>query len=91
MDINKDVMRDLEILKVSFPEDVEIFLFGSFCKSKDWNDIDLLFLYSDCLSPDLVREMLSRVDCKYPIHSIFMSREEEIELSFIQTTNARKL
>lgn len=91
IDMNEEFTRQLLSLKNKIPDDVEMYLFGSFLRTKQWNDIDLLFLYSDIESPAVVRETINKRYSKYPLHLIFMTKTEELELSFIKTTNAKRL
>lgn len=66
------------------------YLFGSSLQ-EDKNlksDIDILILYRNENEPKIIREKLAPILLSFPIHIIFLTYEEEVELNFSQRVNA---
>ncbi|MEJ5053678.1 nucleotidyltransferase domain-containing protein [Sphingobacterium sp. MYb382] len=66
------------------------YLFGSSLQ-EDKNlksDIDILILYRNENEPKIIREKLDPILLSFPIHIIFLTYEEEVELNFSQRVNA---
>ncbi|WP_294332131.1 nucleotidyltransferase domain-containing protein [uncultured Chryseobacterium sp.] len=68
----------------------DCYLFGSLLNERKSlkSDIDLLILYVREDEPKIIREKLDAILLSFPIHIIFLTYEEEIELNFIQTVSA---
>lgn len=69
----------------------EFYLFGSFVKSQQYTDIDILIIYSDHEKLSKLRQIIDDEFFDNLIHLTCLIKREEIELDFINITNARKL
>lgn len=65
------------------------YYFGSITKtSKTVNDIDILVIYEHSNNPELVRDAFDSISNLFPIHFIFLTHQEELELNFRKITSA---
>lgn len=67
----------------------ECYLFGSSLQEDEKlkSDIDILILYRNENEPKIIREKLDPILLSFPIHIIFLTYEEEVELNFSQRVN----
>lgn len=77
------------------PEKIDLFIFGSYLKSKNPRDVDLLVIYDsnfysgssifdNCLSLiNIIQEK-----CGLPVDVTYLSINEEIETGFLKIVNA---
>lgn len=80
-----------DLLAIGIP-DVEWFLFGSFLRGKRApSDIDLLALCKDHRVAISVRENLSGLVIKFPIHLLVVTKDEERDLNFIEEQACQRL
>lgn len=66
------------------------YLFGSSLKEnkKLKSDIDIVILYRNENEPSIIREKLDQTLMSFPIHIVFLTYSEEVELNFLQRVNA---
>ncbi|NOQ72711.1 MAG: hypothetical protein GQ574_11945 [Crocinitomix sp.] len=83
------LLEQIRTITASNP-DIRFYLFGSSLKENViQNDIDLLVIYKDRETPQMVRDILDKTNL--PIDTIFFTVEEELELGFIEEVKAREI
>jgi predicted nucleotidyltransferase len=85
----EDIINSVISLLKTLPNN-DCYLFGSIIDEsrKLRNDIDILILYKNKSEPKIIREKLDPILTLFPLHIIFLTYEEEIELNFLQKVNA---
>lgn len=69
----------------------EFYLFGSFLKNEHYNDVDILIIYSDFTELKKVKDSINK-EFQYKLpHLTCLTKNEELELNFIEKTNSRKI
>lgn len=75
----------------SLENQFEFYLFGSFAKGQHYIDIDVLILYSDHKKLGFLKAEINKEFLDYLIHLTCLTNREQIELNFINITNAKRL
>jgi predicted nucleotidyltransferase len=69
-----------------------LYLFGSILKTKQLvSDIDILIVYRSGEDISSIKEALTPVALRFPLHITYMSESEERRFDFIKEQNARPL
>lgn len=69
----------------------KVYIFGSFLWSNSWNDIDILIVYEEYHSCFAIKNFIISNFCDIPFDLLFLTSEEETNLSFIVKKNARQI
>lgn len=82
-----------EIGRVSrMVRDVEWYIFGSVLREPEKAaDIDILIIYRSDESTEMVRNELREAARLFPIHLLFLSEGEEVELQFVDSQRCVRL
>jgi predicted nucleotidyltransferase len=72
-------------------DDVKVYIFGSALDSDYPSDYDLAIIYSRQSDVIATREFLNEISKRYPLHFIFLTKNEELELGFLEHVNAQLL
>ena len=71
---------------------LEWYLFGSYLLNPQLaKDIDLLIIYKSLDTTKIVRNKLSDLTLQAPLHLLLMHKDEEEELDFIKSQNAKEI
>lgn len=76
-----------EILRVSvLVPSVKWYIFGSLLRRpRQAADIDILVIYRSDDAAETIRRELREISIRFPIHLLFLSECEEVELQFVES------
>lgn len=86
----KKLIETLSLLESNFLS-VEVYVFGSILISNRFEDIDILLIYQDY---DDLMSLKKEIQDLFPfelIHFTCLTKKEELELNFVEQTNAFKI
>ena len=87
----------METFVVSTKNNIRLFVFGSFLRKSNPNDMDLIWIYANHANPKEVmafvhsQEAMLAKKFQLPIHSIVLSVKESQQTQFIAEVGARPL
>lgn len=82
------LLTEVRCAKQTLPS-LRWYLFGSALTAKrPVGDIDLLVIYQTPDQPNRVRRQLSSLAATIPLHLVFMTEEESLEVEFVSETRA---
>ncbi len=70
---------------------IEVFVFGSILSSERFKDLDILLIYQDYEELVKIKKEIQDLLPFELIHFTCLTKKEEIELDFIEKTNALKI
>jgi len=91
MEIAKIEIKLIDVLKNNDSQEVQFYLFGSYLTDGFYQDIDILIIYDNYEKMNRIKKKINDELSEFFPHITCLTSEEEIELSFIQHTNAKKV
>jgi predicted nucleotidyltransferase len=71
---------------------LEVYLFGSILtKRHNANDVDILVVYSNEEQISIIKQEFKPLECIIPLHLIYFTYYEQIELNFISKVKAERV
>ncbi|MFC0426483.1 nucleotidyltransferase domain-containing protein [Chryseobacterium scophthalmum] len=91
MEVTNINVKLIEIIKNSNSQNLQIYLFGSYLTGSYYEDIDILIIYGDYDAMKSIKKKINHELTEFFPHITCLTFEEEIELSFIKKSNAKKI
>jgi len=78
-------LRATATLAVKAVPHVRMFVFGSFVYGESWpGDVDILVIYEHSSDTKRIRELIAPLYNELPIHVLYLTNLEELQLQFIR-------
>lgn len=82
-----NLLEDISLKKI----DCKIYIFGSYLKTSQWADLDILIIYINFKDISKIKKIIQKNLPHTPLDINFMSYDEEKYFDFISQTNAVKI
>jgi predicted nucleotidyltransferase len=91
LELNTFIKQFNNLIESSLNNNFEFYLFGSFVNNLNYNDIDIIIIYSDYTELQKIKDVISQEFKAHLIHYTCFTKTEENELFFIEKVNAIKI